>query len=69
MEVLAEKGILDKVERIGCKSAGAINAILAGLNYSVHDMGEILWKLNFNNFMDDSWGIIRDTDRWINECG
>ena len=69
MEVLAEKGILEKIQRIGGTSAGAINAILAGLNYSVDEMGEILRRLNFNNFMDDSWGIIRDTDRLINEFG
>lgn len=69
MEVLNEKGFLPHIERVGGASAGAINAILIGLNYSLDETKEILWGLDFKNFMDDSWGIIRDTNRLINEFG
>lgn len=34
MEVLEEKGILKNITRVGGTSAGAINALLAGLNYT-----------------------------------
>lgn len=67
--VLEEKGIISAIERIGGTSAGAINAILLGLGFSLKETTDILWSLDFNEFMDDSWGIARDTDRLITEFG
>lgn len=69
LEVLAEKNILEGITRIGGTSAGAINAILLGLGFSPEETKSILWSLDFNKFMDDSWGIVRDTDRLINSFG
>lgn len=69
LEVLTDKGILSGVQRIGGTSAGAINAILLGLGFSLEDTKEILWSLDFNKFKDDSLGIIRDTDRLIEKFG
>lgn len=69
MEILAEKGILQKIERVGGTSAGAINSILVGLNYSVDDMKEVLWKLNFNDLMDNQWGIIEGLPRLAGKYG
>jgi NTE family protein len=69
LEVMDEKGVLPAIERVGGTSAGAINAVLLGLGYSTEDVREILWGLDFNNFLDDSWGVVRDTDRLINEFG
>ena len=69
MEVLDTKGILKEIQRVGGTSAGAINAVLLGLNYSVAETREILGRLNFRKFLDDSWGIIRDTNRLITEFG
>lgn len=69
MEVLADRRICDQIERVGGTSAGAINAVLAGLDYSVTETKKLLWELDFNNFMDDSWGIVRDTDRLIGSFG
>lgn len=69
MEVLDSKGILKEIQRVGGTSAGAINAVLLGLNYSVVETRDILSKLNFRRFLDDSWGIIRDTNRLITEFG
>ncbi|MGA1796145.1 MAG: patatin-like phospholipase family protein [bacterium] len=67
MEALLERGILQDIVRVGGTSAGAITAILVGLNYSVEEMRDILWRLDFNNFMDDSWGMVRDSKRLIKE--
>jgi NTE family protein len=69
VEVLAAKEILKDIVRVGGTSAGAINAVLVGLNYSPDDTRQILGRLNFRRFLDDSWGIIRDTDRLITEFG
>ncbi len=69
MEVLEEREILKDIIRVGGTSAGAINAALLGLNYSVAETKEILGKLNFRRFLDDSWGIVRDTNRLITEFG
>ncbi len=69
MEVLEKKGILQDIVRVGGTSAGAINAVLLGLNYSVAETKDILGRLNFRRFLDDSWGIVRDTNRLITEFG
>lgn len=69
MEVLESKGILKEIKRVGGTSAGAINALLLGLNYSIEETREILMQLDFKNFLDDSWGVIRDTRRLIEEYG
>ncbi len=69
LDLLAEKNILDGIERIGGTSAGAINAILLGLGFTPKETKDILWSLDFNEFMDDSWGVIRDSDRLINSFG
>lgn len=69
IEVLSNAGILDQIERVGGTSAGAINAILIGLGFTPDETKEILWALNFNNFMDDDWGVVRDTDRLVEQFG
>lgn len=69
MEVLQQKSILQNIKRVGGTSAGAINATLFALGYSINEQNEILKKLDFKNFMDDSWGKIRDIERLINKFG
>jgi len=69
LEVLEEKGILPEITRIGGTSVGAINAVLLGLNFSAKESKEIICKLNFKNFLDDSWGFIRDVTRLTTEYG
>jgi len=69
LKVLQGKGVLNQVERVAGTSAGAINAILLSLGYTPAETEEVLSTLNFNNFMDDSWGVVRDTKRLIKEFG
>lgn len=69
LDVLNDKGILPNIQRIGGTSAGAINAILLGLGFTPKETKDTLWSLDFNEFMDDSWGVIRDTNRLIEEFG
>ena len=67
--LLEAKGILPNIVRVGGTSAGAINALLVGLNYSPAETQQILSQLDFRNFLDDEWGVVRDTNRLITEYG
>lgn len=69
MKVLDGEGILAAIERVGGTSAGAINATLFALGFSIDEQRTILNRLNFKNFMDDDWGAIRDTNRLLNKFG
>jgi NTE family protein len=69
MEELAKRGITQDIARVGGTSAGAINAVLVGLDYSLEETRNLLWGLNFRNFLDDSWGLVRDSARLVEDYG
>lgn len=69
IDALRQKGIMEQVERVGGTSAGAINAILVGLGFTPEETRGILWSLDFNEFKDDTVGIVRDTERLIEHYG
>jgi NTE family protein len=69
MAVMKDEGILQAIQRVGGTSAGAINATLFALGFSIDEQRTILNRLDFNNFKDDSTGVIRDTDRLLNKFG
>ena len=69
LQVLEEKGILPDIIRVGGTSAGAINAVLVGLNYSPAETRQILNKMDFEKFMDEDFGLFRDVDRLLSEFG
>ena len=69
LEKLDEEGILKDIERVAGTSAGAMLAVLVGLGYTAKEIGDILWEINFQNFMDSSWGFLRDTKRFISDYG
>lgn len=69
MEVLGKRGILNDITRVGGTSAGAINALLFALGYSNTETKKLLAELDFTTFLDDDWGVVRDTNRLINRFG
>lgn len=69
MQELKKKGILKDIKRVGGTSAGAINALLFALGHSNAEQTKILRKLDFNEFKDDSWGVLRDAERLVNKFG
>jgi NTE family protein len=69
LEVLDKEGILKDIKRVAGTSAGALVAVLIGLGYSAKELKDILWSINFQNFLDSSWGVIRNTKRFIEDYG
>lgn len=69
LEALNDRKIIKDIKRIGGTSSGAIAGLLVGLNYDITEISSIMSNLNFNNFLDDNWGIIRDTKRLITNFG
>lgn len=69
MKVLKEQGCLDEIIRVGGTSAGSINALIVALGMSLDEQQEELSSLKFKEFMDDSWGVIRDVNRLVNDFG
>jgi hypothetical protein len=69
LSTLESRDILKDITRVGGTSAGAINAVLLALGYDLEATYDVLSKLNFNNFMDDSWGFVRDAKRLVNSYG
>ena len=69
MKVIEDKGILENVLRVGGTSAGAINAALVALGFTNEEQRGILQKLDFNDFTDSDWGIIRNSIRLLGQFG
>lgn len=69
MQILEQRGHLAGIKRVGGTSAGAINALLFSLGYSIPEQRDILNSTDFKKFMDNSFGIIRDVNRLIKKFG
>ena len=69
MKVLEKEEILKNIIRVGGTSAGSINAVLFAAGFSNQETFNVLNKLDFNDFKDDSWGVLRDMSRLKNEYG
>jgi NTE family protein len=69
MSELRDRDILKNIKRVAGTSAGAINALIYALGYSIEEQQGILNNTKFSQFMDDSFGVIRDINRLNNEFG
>ncbi|MCW0484588.1 patatin-like phospholipase family protein [Gaoshiqia sediminis] len=69
MQVLQQRGILANIKRVGGTSAGAINALIFALGYSIHEQKAIMESTDFKSFMDNSFGVIRDIRRLAKQFG
>lgn len=66
---LEKRGILEKIKRVGGTSAGAITATLVALGYSNNEINHIVKNMKFEDFLDDRWGVIRDTIDFLKKFG
>lgn len=69
MQILAQRGMLEGIRRVGGTSAGAINALILALGCDVSEQNQILRSTDFKRFMDDSFGVIRDIRRLARNFG
>jgi NTE family protein len=69
MKVLEEKGLLKHINQIAGSSAGGIVAVLYAIGYTVSELENVFNEINFSKLKDDSFGIIRDLNRFCNEYG
>ncbi len=69
MKVLENEKILQNISRVGGTSAGSINAVLFAAGFSNRETLNVLKKLNFNDFKDDSWGALRNMRRLKDDYG
>ena len=69
MEILAQRGHLNHITRVAGTSAGAINALIYALGYDIREQREILESTDFRDFMDSSFGLIRDIRRLARHFG
>lgn len=69
LRVLQNEGILPEIKRVAGTSAGAITAVLMALGASADQVEEIVGHTKFREFMDDSFGVIRDMTRLVEDYG
>ncbi|WP_423126911.1 patatin-like phospholipase family protein [Gaoshiqia sp. Z1-71] len=69
MQILEQRGMLFPIKRAGGTSAGAINALIFSLGYNIREQLEIMESTNFKEFMDNSFGLIRDIRRLAKDFG
>ena len=68
IKVLEEKGIMKNIERVAGTSAGAISALMIGLDYSGYEMDSVLRSLKIQQF-NDGKSIFGKIHRLKNEYG
>ena len=69
LEVLDQGGVLKDIIRVGGSSAGGITAGLLAVGFTPAEMKQVLEKTDFKSFMDDDWGVVRDTNRLLKDFG
>ena len=69
IQVLEEEGIFEQITRVGGTSAGAINALLIAAGFSASKMRKVMFSMDFKDFKDDSWGVLRDMKRLSKKYG
>ena len=66
---LNELGLINKLNKYAGSSVGAISATLLAIGYSPEELLKIIKETDFNNFMDDKFGYIRDFYNLMNDYG
>lgn len=66
---LHEEGILQNIVRVAGTSVGAMVAVLVGVGFTAEEINTILGEIKFQNFLDSSWGVVRNTSRLLSDYG
>lgn len=66
---LEDRGILQNIKNFAGTSAGSIVAAALAVGYTGKEFSELLMETDFNQFLDDSYGISADLYRLYNSYG
>lgn len=69
LQVLEKEGVIQNISRVGGTSAGAINALMLAAGFDIPKTKKVMSALDFNDFKDDSWGVLRDLKRLRKKYG
>mgnify|MGYP000014686518 CR=1 FL=1 len=69
LKFFEEHDLMHYVKRVAGSSAGAIVAGAIAVNCTADEIIKILDETNFEDFKDDSWGLVLDAYRFFNEFG
>ena len=69
MKVLEQHGVLEHISRVGGTSAGAINALIYALGYTISEQSDILASTDFSKFKDSSSWFITNIQRLTKKFG
>lgn len=69
LRYIEANGILGGIKRLAGSSAGSFVALALTLGYTVTEISNILLELDFKQFEDDSYGVIRDLHRLKKDYG
>ena len=69
IEVLESYGILKNIKGYAASSAGTIIAALLAVGYTPKELKSMINDVNFNDIVDDKWGVIRDTINIVKDYG
>jgi NTE family protein len=69
MKALDAYGIIPQLKRFVGSSAGAIGCTLLAAGYTTEEVHGINMTTDFTKFMDDSWGMLRDSRRFVQSYG
>lgn len=69
LKFFEDHDLMQYVKRIAGSSAGAIVATAVAIGYTGDEIIKILDETNFEQFKDDSWGVVLDVYRFFNQYG
>ena len=69
IEQLNNMEMLNTLENVAGSSAGAISACLLALGAKPNDLSQLLKNINYRDFQDNQFGIIRDAFRFLSRFG
>lgn len=69
LEVFDEHNLIEQAKYLIGSSSGSFLAGALGCGIKIKDVREMLMQTDFNKFLDDSWGIGRDTYRLFTKFG
>ena len=69
LTILDKLGILCKIKGYAGTSVGSIYAALLAVGYSIDEVNNLMKTTDFENFVDDKWGYVRDAINFIDDYG